>query len=686
MDCEVFADGEPVFAEAINRLVRAFARFVVMEKPAAPIVCQTAVCIPIFTWLEPHNFADFAMQPPFDGIEPVLGVERGDQHVALTVIAFGKARIPGEPEDDLIKRHDRLLQKDLVTSARPPGLIQVKAMQSCCGLMVGSAARNLVLPPSAPRPPEDYPSAGGEAGDSLGLRDVFLLPGALLKDVISDNRFLVVPETMVDGLIVIDTNGIIHYVNPACVNLFGYPQEALVGRNVKMLMPSPFQEEHDSYLARHRETGIRRIIGIGRELQGLKSDGAVFPMYLSVGEARAGNELIFVGIIYDLTEKKRAEEIILHHQKMDAIGQLSGGIAHDFNNILSVIGGNLEMIASGDLPPAARRAVARAEDAVKRAARITQRLLAFARRQPLREQTVALNAVLEGMSDILQRTIGGTIDVRMHLAPDVGEVMTDIDQFETAIFNLAVNARDAMPNGGTLTIETEGVRFDDGAQTAQEAPPGEYIRVSVSDTGVGMSPEVCARAIEPFFTTKDVGSGTGLGLSMVYGFMKQIGGHARLYSEIGHGTRVSLFFPRHFAQGSRDTRENDQVAPTGSNETILVVEDDPNVRLITVSRLESLGYRVRIAIDGQSALAVVRTHQDIDLALIDVVMPGGMDGHALADEIEKIAPRLKLILTSGYSPRMASAGAQSNRPFLAKPATRAQMAQLVRTVLDADRD
>ncbi|MBK7550143.1 MAG: PAS domain S-box protein [Rhodoferax sp.] len=446
MDCEVFADGEPVFAEAINRLVRAFARFVVMEKPAAPIVCQTAVCIPFFTWLEPHNFADFAMQPPFDGIEPVLCVERGDQHVALTVVAFGKARIPGEPEDDLIKRHDRLLQEDLVTSGRPPGLIRSKQCSRVAGLW-SAQQRETCVATLERRAPEDYPSAGGEAGDSLGLRDVFLLPGALLKDVISDNRFLVVPETMVDGLIVIDTNGIIHYVNPACVNLFGYPQEALVGRNVKMLMPSPFQEEHDSYLARHRETGIRRIIGIGRELQGLKSDGAVFPMYLSVGEARAGNELIFVGIIYDLTEKKRAEEIILHHQKMDAIGQLTGGIAHDFNNILSVIGGNLEMIASGDLPPAARRAVARAEDAVKRAARITQRLLAFARRQPLREQTVALNAVLEGMSDILQRTIGGTIDVRMHLAPDVGEVMTDIDQFETAIFNLAVNARDAMPNG-----------------------------------------------------------------------------------------------------------------------------------------------------------------------------------------------------------------------------------------------
>ncbi len=538
------------------------------------------------------------------------------------------------------------------------------------------------------RPQSSPDRAGAPDGNPVELRDIFLLAGANLKALISDNRFLVVPETMVDGLIVIDTHGIIHYVNPACVRLFKYSSDDLIGHNVKMLMPRPFQEEHDSYLARHRETGVRRIIGIGRELKGLKSDGTVFPMYLSVGQARANDAAIFVGIIYDLTEKKRSEEIILHHQKMDAIGQLSGGIAHDFNNILSVIGGNLEMIAAVDLPPAARRAVARAEDAAKRAARMTQRLLAFARRQPLHEQTVSLNTVLEDMSDILQRSIGEAVEVVMHLAPDVGEVATDIDQFETAVLNLAVNARDAMPNGGMLTIETESVRFDDDAQSAQEAPPGEYIRVSVSDTGIGMSPEVCVRAIEPFFTTKEVGSGTGLGLSMVYGFMKQIGGHARLYSEVGRGTRVSLFFPRHHtdvAVEAREAREADVSAPRGRGETILVVEDDPDVRLITVSRLESLGYRVRIAVDGRTALEAVRANADIRLALVDVVMPGGMDGHALADEIGRIAPQVKLILTSGYSPRMAASGAHSNLPFLSKPATRVQMAQVVREVLDGER-
>jgi PAS domain S-box-containing protein len=532
------------------------------------------------------------------------------------------------------------------------------------------------------------PSGRGLAGALPGEpipSNAYRLPESTLKDLLSDNRFLVVPETMVDGLIVIDTGGVIHYVNPACTKLFKYERERLIGQNVKMLMPSPFHEQHDSYLARHRETGVKRIIGIGRELRGLKSDGEIFPMYLSVGEAHTGNDKIFVGIIYDLTEKKRAEEVILHHQKLDAIGQLSGGIAHDFNNILSVIGGNLEMIAAVDLPPAARRAVVRAQDAATRAARITQRLLAFARKQPLSPQAIDINKVLEEMSEILQRSIGEAVDVRMHLAPGLGTIETDVDQFETAVLNLALNARDAMPDGGALTIETEGVRFDDDPRTAQDAPPGEYLRVSVSDTGVGMTPEVRARAIEPFFTTKDVGSGTGLGLSMVYGFMKQLGGHARIYSEVGRGTRVSLFFPRSTAPARSGASPDESEAPAGNGETVLVVEDDPDVRLVTVSRLEGLGYRVRIAVDGVSALDALARNPDIRLALVDIVMPGGMDGHALADEIEKRVPGVKIVLTSGYSPRMAVAGERAKRPFLPKPATRAEVAQAVHTALHSPR-
>ncbi|MDP3495587.1 MAG: PAS domain S-box protein [Hyphomonadaceae bacterium] len=535
------------------------------------------------------------------------------------------------------------------------------------------------------RQPSETPdlTAGADGRSPIVLDDAFQLPGSTLKDLIGDNRFLVVPETMVDGLIVIDEVGTIHYVNPACTLLFNYARDALIGQNVKMLMPSPFREHHDAYLARHRETGVKRIIGIGRELQGLKSDGTIFPMYLSVGQARTGDEGIFVGIIYDLTEKKRTEETILHHQKLDAIGLLSGGIAHDFNNILNVIGGNLEMIAAGDLPPAGRRAVARAQEAAAKAARITQRLLAFARKQPLNQQLIDVNKALEDMAEMLQRTIGEAVTVEMHLSPKAGQINTDIDQFETAILNLAVNARDAMPSGGLIVVEAEQVTVGDEPGENGETPPGEYTRISVSDTGEGMTPEVRARAIEPFFTTKDVGSGTGLGLSMVYGFMKQIGGHARLYSEVGHGTRVSLFFPRIVSPLAAAPNVSHSSIPVGRGETVLVVEDDPDVRQITVSRLEGLGYRVRIATDGHSAMQVVKNCSDVQLALIDVVMPGGMDGHAVADEIEKMAPGIKLILTSGYSPRMAAKDAQQTRAFLPKPSTRAQVARIVRSILDS---
>ena len=521
-----------------------------------------------------------------------------------------------------------------------------------------------------------------EPGVSIGsglaaARDLSLMT---FQALFKDDRFRIVPETMVDGLIVIDAVGIIHYVNPGCENLFHYSLGELVGQNVSVLMPEPYASAHDGYLLRHRETKVKRIIGIGRELQGRKADGTVFPMYLSVGEAQTADGVIFVGIIYDLTEKKRAEEIILHHQKLDAIGQLSGGIAHDFNNILSVIGGNLEMIATADLPPAARRAVARAQDAAVRAARITQRLLAFARKQPLTRQPLNLNATLEDMTEILQRAIGGKIDMQMYLAPDPGIVDADIDQFETAILNLALNARDAMPEGGQLTIETEGVRFDDNPRTAQEAPPGDYLRVSVSDTGVGMTPDVITRAIEPFFTTKEMGSGTGLGLSMVYGFMKQIGGHARIYSEVGRGTRVSLFFPIRGGSLAKLEDKGNESTPEGSSEVILVVEDDANVRLVTVSRLESLGYRVKIASEGAGALEIIDQGEHVDLALVDVVMPGSMDGHAVAEEIERRRPGVKIVLTSGYSPRMA-AGNSPHRPFLPKPSTRTQLAQLIHHTL-----
>lgn len=536
---------------------------------------------------------------------------------------------------------------------------------------------------NAPDEPRgDTPATGVRSPRVLDPREAKSTWERPLKTLFSDERFRTVTETVVDGLIVIDADGIIQYVNPGCDKLFRYPGGVLIGQNVKVLMPSPVAEAHDGYLHRHRETRVRRIIGIGRELTGLRSDGSQFPMHLSVGEAQVDGETIFVGIIYDLTEKKLAEEMILHHQKLDAIGQLSGGVAHDFNNILSVIGGNLEMIEAYDLPPAAKRALVRAQDAAVRAARITQRLLAFARRQPLSRQPVDLNEALTGLADMLRRSLGENVEVDLRLGTDIGLVESDIDQFETAILNLALNARDAMPKGGRLTIETENVTFDDGGRSNLDAPAGAYVRVSVSDTGEGMTAEVRERAIEPFFTTKDVGQGTGLGLSMVYGLLKQLGGHARIDSEVGHGTRVSLLFPQTTPAPPAMPEADTFDAPRGRGETVLVVEDDPDVRLVTRSRLEGLGYVVRVATDAASALADVQSATSIDVALVDIVMPGGMDGHALADRLETVASGIRIVLTSGYSPRMAEKGLTQSRPFLPKPFSRLQLATAIRGALD----
>jgi PAS domain S-box-containing protein len=506
-----------------------------------------------------------------------------------------------------------------------------------------------------------------------------------LPTLFDDERFSIVPETMVDGLIVIDAAGAILYFNHACERLFQYDAEEAIGQNVRILMPSDVSAAHDGYLRRHRETKVKRIIGIGRELTGMRKDGSLFPMHLSVGEGLIDGETLFVGIIYDLTDKKRGEEIILHHQKLDAIGQLSGGVAHDFNNIINIITGNLEIAADQDLTPAAQRAVARAQEAAWRAARITQRLLAFARRQPLRPKRIDVNDTLRGLAEMLRRSIGETIELVMTLSPEAWRTEADIDQFETAVLNLSLNARDAMPNGGKIAIETANIVFSETPGSVADVPPGEYVTLSVSDNGDGMSREVRERAFEPFFTTKETGAGTGLGLSMIYGFLKQLGGHARIYSEPGVGTRVTLYFPR-AAEAQTGAENADKSVRMGRGETVLVVEDDADVRIVTVSRLESLGYRVLVAANGPVALETLKANTGaVDLVFTDVVMPGGMSGHDVAAAVRVIAPEVAIVLTSGYSKEMATGEGvdRAQTHFLAKPYAKKALSVVLREALDA---
>jgi nitrogen-specific signal transduction histidine kinase len=388
-----------------------------------------------------------------------------------------------------------------------------------------------------------------------------------------------------------------------------------------------------------------------------------------------------------MTERQKLEMELRQSQKMDAIGQLTGGIAHDYNNLLTVILGNTEILAEMLKDNPEMHSLAQlALDAADRSATLTQRLLAFGRRQALEAEPTDINALLGDMTDLLIATIGEQIRIDLRRSPDLWTPVLDRGQFETAIVNLAVNARDAMPDGGTITIETKNVTLDeDYIALNPSAAPGDYIAVHISDTGTGMNPETLARVFEPFFTTKEVGKGTGLGLSMIYGFVRQSGGHITIYSEPGRGTVVRLYFPRRgdvSASASESTSRNAEEIPTGA-ESILLVEDDPMVRTHTEKQLIALGYRVTTAEKGPAALELIEQGLRPDLLFTDVIMPDGMNGRQLADAVRKHMPGLKVLFTSGYTHGADVGGHEKGSGFLGKPFRRIELARKLREMLDA---
>lgn len=406
-----------------------------------------------------------------------------------------------------------------------------------------------------------------------------------------------------------------------------------------------------------------------------------FRSYEALAEALAQREEAVRG-------RKQAEAQLGQLQKMEAVGQLTGGIAHDFNNILTVVIGNLDTLSRG-LPlgstfgNAARAALHGAE----RAAILTQRLLAFARRQPLEPKLVDLNKLVSSMSDLLRRTLSETIAIETVFAGGLWRVHADPNQLESVLLNLVINARDAMPRGGRITIETGNVYLDEEYADAQgDLIPGAYAMLAVSDSGAGMSEEVIGKAFEPFFTTKEVGKGTGLGLSQVYGFMKQSGGHAKIYSEIGQGTTVKLYLPRFGIDEIKDEREIDAGAVIGKpqHERIMVVEDDEDVRDYAVSTLRTLGYAVIEAGNGPAALRMIETQPDIRLLFTDVGLPGGVNGRQLADEVRRRYPAIKVLFTTGYARNAIVHGGRldGDVELITKPFTHATLAAKVRRMLE----
>jgi PAS domain S-box-containing protein len=482
----------------------------------------------------------------------------------------------------------------------------------------------------------------------------------------------------------VNSNMIVTYVNRALEEWYAQPADAVLGRPLRDTIGEESFAEIEPVVeqvmkgerVRITQNGVRN--GRHREWQ-----NHFVPQLGPNGEV-----LGFFSIVYDLTEQKRLEARLMQAQKMEAIGQLTGGIAHDFNNLLGVVIGNLQLLerSVAETPTLARK-VHTAMRAAARGADLTRRLLAFARRQILAPAVLDLNRQLSGLSELVQRTIGESIEVRMIQAHDLWHTTADPGQFENAILNLAINARDAMPQGGRLTVRTQNVTLD--AKFCSDYPsiePGEFVAISVSDNGVGMDQEVLKRVFEPFFTTKESGKGSGLGLAMVHSFAEQAGGIATIESTVNVGTTVTIYLPRSKEeQSDREDTIVTRVAP-GGTETILVVEDDADLRETVVTALTQLGYRALSAANGAAAVRILSGPERIDLLFTDVMMPGGMLGPALAKRARELRPDIDVLFTTGYADNAVLAGTAglTSSDVIHKPYRNEDLAMRIRLVLDRE--
>ncbi|EQB30379.1 hypothetical protein M529_20160 [Sphingobium ummariense RL-3] len=508
----------------------------------------------------------------------------------------------------------------------------------------------------------------------------------------SDRRFRILVNGVTDyAIYMLDTEGQVTNWNAGAERIKGYAADEIIGRHF-----STFYTERDREAGKPAQT-LDTATRTGKfEAEGwrVRKDGTEFwaSVVVDAIQDEEGKLIGFAKITRDLTEKRFVDEQLRQSQKMEAVGHLTGGIAHDFNNLLTIITGNMDIAAraldKNEGIARAQKAIGNAMKGAERAGALTQRLLAFARRQPLSPKPLDLDKVVAGMSDLLNRSLGELVKLEIVTSPGLWPVEADPNQMENALLNLAVNSRDAMPNGGTLTIETANAHLDTAYSAAHaEVPAGNYVVVAVSDTGLGMPKEHLVRVFEPFFTTKEVGRGTGLGLSQVYGFVKQSGGHVNVYSEEGRGTTVKMYLPRFTGElnAVTDVELGRLDGPGAAGETILVVEDDDEVRAFSAEVLRELGYTVLEAADGTAALRILeQPGVEVDLLFTDVVMPG-MSGRELSDEARKLRPALKVLFTSGYTRNAIVHGGRLDPgvELIPKPFTSRALAERVRELLDA---
>jgi PAS domain S-box-containing protein len=489
-------------------------------------------------------------------------------------------------------------------------------------------------------------------------------------------------ETSLDLIVIVDRQGDIIRVSPSAESILGYRPDEVRGQSaVKLLYPADLENTRNEMRLARRGGTMRSF-----DCRYVHKDGRAVTLAWKGVWSEPEQLYFFIG--RDMTERIRLERQLMQSQKLEAIGQLTGGVAHDFNNILTVIIGMNEVLAAEVAgQPALAEMCKAVDEAAERGVRLAQRMLAFARKQPLETRVIDLNEVVTGLVAMLRQTLGEDISIETALAPGLWSVSVDPSRLEDAVLNLAVNARDAMPKGGRLLLETANVELDEHhAQDNAEVPPGDYVAVIVTDTGTGMSPEVMERAFEPFFTTKGVGQGTGLGLSMVYGFARQSRGHAKIYSEPGHGTSVKIYLPRVDGEARPWAPTVAQALEVQSRgrETVLVVEDDPAVRAVAVKTLVSAGYRVLQAGDGPSALELLERPGRIDLLFTDLIMPNGMSGQDLLCHARKLRPELEAIFTSGYSEQFLKGRSETDRsvPLLPKPYRRQKLLEVIHKALE----
>jgi PAS domain S-box-containing protein len=538
----------------------------------------------------------------------------------------------------------------------------------------------------------------------------------------ADRPYRVLIEQIQEGAVTLGSDGTVLYCNRRLAEMLGMPQERVIGQALHYYIAPGEEAAFTRLLADAQHVGARA------ELVIRTAEGVHVPVYLSLSPLRRDDgAALLCGVLTDLTQQKlhlrelaeanarlvaestereRVEDALRQSQKMEAVGQLTGGIAHDFNNLLQGITGSLDLVQrriaqgrTGEID----RLISGAMTSANRAAALTHRLLAFSRRQPLDPKPVHANPLVASMEDLLRRTMGEAIQLELVLAGGLWLTLCDPNQLESAVLNLVINARDAMaqpspgsaheagarPGGGRLTIETCNAHLDSAyVARTRGVSPGQYVCICVTDTGTGMSAEVAERAFDPFFTTKPTGQGTGLGLSMIYGFARQSEGTCKIYSEVGRGTTVKLYLPRYRGE----TVEDEQVPglteahEAGDDEVVLVVEDDPVVRALVVEVLRELGYRALEVEDGTSGLEVLRSRQRIDLLITDIGLPG-LNGRQMADAARESRPGLKVLFMTGYAENAAIANGflDPGMAMITKPFAMEVLATRIRGMIEADR-